>query len=374
VTPPVPFTIAFDEDAIDDLRDRLRRTRWPEPETVTDWSQGVPRTYLQELCDYWRTEYDFGAAQDRLNAFPQYKLEVEGLPVHYLHVRSPHPRALPLIITHGWPGSFVEFLAVIEPLVDPDDPDDAFDVVVPSLPGYGYSDRPREPGWDLARTARAWDSLMGMLGYQRYGAQGGDWGAMLTTTIARDHPERLAGIHVNMAVVPFDSIDLEDLTSEEREALQRIEVHTQTGRGYAVQQSTRPQTVGYGLTDSPAAQCAWILEKFLLWTDCDGHPERVFTREQMLDDISVYWFSATAASSARYYWENVGGPTMEPVNVPAGVSVFPKEILPVSRRWAEARYTDLRWFHRLDRGGHFAAWEQPDAFVEELRRFFRTVR
>jgi epoxide hydrolase len=374
VTEPVPFTIAFDEEAVDDLRDRLRRTRWPEPETVTDWSQGVPRTYLQEVCEYWRTEYDFSAAQDRLNAFPQYQVDVDGLLVHYLHVRSPHPGALPLVITHGWPGSFVEFLAVIQPLVDPDDPDDAFDVVVPSLPGYGYSDRPSEPGWNLARTARAWDSLMGVLGYERYGAQGGDWGAMLTTTIARDHPERLAGIHVNMAVVPFDAINLEDLTSEEREALQRIEVHTKTGRGYAEQQSTRPQTVGYGLTDSPAAQCAWILEKCLLWTDCDGHPERALTRDQMLDDVSVYWFSATAASSARYYWENVGGPTMEPVVVPAGVSVFPKEILPVSRRWAEARYTDLRWFHRLDRGGHFAAWEQPHAFVEELRGFFRTVR
>jgi epoxide hydrolase len=376
---PQPFGIAFGDEAIEDLRDRLARARWPEPETVDDWSQGVPLAYLQEVCEYWRDGYDFAAAQARLNAFPQFRTEIDGLGIHYLHVRSPHPDAVPVVMTHGWPGSIVEFLEVIEPLTNPDDPGDAFDVVVPSLPGFGFSDRAASRGWNLTRTAAAWNALMTELGYERYGAQGGDWGAMLTTVIARDFPERTLGIHVNMPVVSLGSVDLTDLTAEEQEGLARIDLHVKTGRGYSEEQSTRPQTIGAGLTDSPVLQCAWILEKCYFWTDCDGHPEHVLTKDQMLDNISLYWFTATAASSARYYWENFydaneGGPTTEPVTVPSGVSVFPKEIMTISRRMAAARFEDLRWFNRLDRGGHFAAWEQPAVFVDELRSFFRTVR
>jgi epoxide hydrolase len=379
MTEPRPFTVEFDEAAIADLRERLARARWPERETVDDWSQGVPLSYLQEVCEYWRDGYDFAAGQARLNAFPQFKSQVDGLGLHFLHVQSPHRDALPIVITHGWPGTFVEFLDVIEPLTNPDNPRDAFHVVVPSLPGFGFSDRPRATGWNLTRTASAWNSLMGSLGYQRYGAQGGDWGALLTTVIARDFAEHLLGVHVNMPVVPLGAIDMPDLTAEEQDGLARIDLHRKTGRGYSEEQSTRPQTIGAGLTDSPVLQCAWILEKCYFWTDCNGHPEQVFTKEQMLDNISVYWFTATAASSARYYWENFydandDGPTTEPVTVPSGVSVFPKEIMTISRRMAEARFADLRWFNRLDRGGHFAAWEQPELFVRELRSFFRTVR
>jgi pimeloyl-ACP methyl ester carboxylesterase len=374
VTAPVPFTVEFTPAAIADLRDRLARTRWPERETVTDWSQGVPLAYLREVCDHWSRRYDFDAAQRRLNAFPQYRAEIDGLGIHFLHVRSPHEGALPLVLTHGWPGSFVEFLGVIDALADPLDPTDAFDVVVPSLPGYGYSDRPDAPGWDLRRVARAWDGLMRTLGYDRYGAQGGDWGAILTTSMARQFADHLVGIHVNMPVLTPAAVDASEPTAEEQAALARVTEHRRTGRGYAEQQSTRPQTLGYGLTDSPVGQCAWILEKCALWTDCDGDPERALTRDQMLDNISVYWFTATAASSARLYWESLAAADLDPVAVPAGVSVFPKELFPASRRWVEAHYHDLRHYGRLERGGHFAAWEQPDVFVDEVRAFFRTVR
>jgi pimeloyl-ACP methyl ester carboxylesterase len=371
---PTQFTIEFGDGAVKDLRARLAETRWPESETVDDWSQRVPRAWLRALCEYWATEYDFEAAQARLNQFPQFVVPIDGLYIHFLHVQSAHREAMPVVLTHGWPGSFVEFLGVIDALTNPADPADAFHVVVPSLPGFGYSGKPSAPGWTLARVAAAWDALMLGLGYERYGAQGGDWGAMVSTTIARDFAHHLSGIHVNMPVVDFAQLDMDDLTPEEQAGLERVGMHARDGRGYAEQQSTRPQTIGYGLTDSPAAQCAWIAEKYWQWTDCDGDPERALTRDQMLDNISVYWFGASAASSARMYWENRNPGDAQPVTVPAGVSVFPKEILTVSRRWAETRYRDLRWFHRLDRGGHFAAWEQQALFVEEVRGFFRTVR
>jgi pimeloyl-ACP methyl ester carboxylesterase len=369
-----PFTIEFADDAIADLRARLANTRWPERETVDDWSQGVPLAYAREICDYWANGYDFAAAQARLNAFPQYRTEVDGLGIHYLHVPSTHADAMPLVLTHGWPGTFVEFLDVIEALANPPDPADAFHVVVPSLPGYAYSDKPTAPGWNLERIARAWDSLMTGLGYERYGAQGGDWGAMVTTSIGQQCAAHVTGVHVNLAIVPFDQVDMTELTPEEQEALERVAYHGRWGRGYSEEQSTRPQTLGYGLTDSAAGQCAWILEKFWDWTDCEGDPERAVSRDHILDNISVYWFTASAASSARLYWESFHTVNSDPVAVPSGVSVYPKEILAVSRRWAEKRFTDLRWYNRLDRGGHFAAFEQPATFVDEVRAFFRTVR
>ena len=369
-----PFIIEWSDAAIADLRERLARTRWPEPETVDDWSQGVPVAYQREVCDYWADGYDFAAAQARLNRFPQFRREVDGLGIHYLHQPSRHPDAMPLVLTHGWPGTFVEFLEVVEALADPDDPADAFHVVVPSLPGYAYSDKPTTPGWNVPRIARAWDTLMHDLGYARYGAQGGDWGAMVTTSIGQQRAANLTGIHVNMPVVNFAECDMTDLTDRETAALARVGEHAQWGMGYSAEQSTRPQTLGYGLTDSPAGQCAWILEKFWAWTDNDGHPEQALTKDHMLDNISLYWFTATAASSARLYWESFKSVDMNPIDCPSGVSSFPKEILGVSERWARTRFTDLRWFGAPSRGGHFAAFEQPQIFVDEVRGFFRTVR
>jgi epoxide hydrolase len=369
-----PLHIEYSGDAIEDLRERLRRTRWPDREPVDDWSQGVPLAYLRELCTYWAGEYDFAAAQARLNAFGHFRTRIDGLGIHFIHARSPHPGALPLVLTHGWPGSVVEFLGVIGALTSPDDPADAFHVVVPSLPGYGWSGKPEAPGWGVPRIARAWDALMGRLGYGRYGAQGGDWGAMVTASLAQQCPGQLAGIHINMPVVAFDKVPMDNLTQREQAALARIGEHATWGMGYSSQQSTRPQTLGYGLTDSPAGQCAWIAEKFREWTDCAGHPENALSKDQLLDNICVYWFTATAASSARLYWESFRDVDTAAVTVPSGVSVFPHELLRVSRRWAQTRFTDLRWFGEPARGGHFAAFEQPAAFVHEVRQFFRHVR
>ncbi len=360
-----------------DLRARLAGTRWPERETVDDWAQGVPLAYARDLCAYWADGYDFGLA-DRVNAFPQFRTTLDGLTVHFLHVRSPEPAALPLVLTHGWPGSVVEFLGVLGPLTDPrshgGDPADAFHVVAPSLPGFGWSDKPTSPGWTVERIARAWDDLMGRLGYDRYGAQGGDWGATVTDRLGQQSPERVAGIHLNMAAVGPDKATLGDLTPAEQQALDDLAEHAAHGAGYSAQQSTRPQTLGYGLTDSPAGQCAWIAEKFWAWTDNDGLPESALTRDQMLDNISAYWFTSTAASSARLYWESFTRRNTDPVPVPSGISIYPREIIRPSRRWAERRYTDLRWYEALDRGGHFAAFEQPASFVDQVRGFFRTVR
>jgi len=374
VTQPTPFEFEWSADTIADLRGRLARTRWPEAETVDDWSQGVPLAYQREVCDYWADGYDFAAAQARLQRFPQFRHEVDGLGIHFLHLPSPHADAMPLVLTHGWPGTFVEFLDVVDALAHPDDPADAFHVVVPSLPGYAYSDKPTAPGWNIPRIARAWDTLMRDLGYDRYGAQGGDWGAMVTTSIGQQCAAHVTGIHVNMPLVNFAECDMTDLTEREAAALARVGEHAEWGMGYSAEQSTRPQTLGYGLTDSPAGQCAWILEKFWAWTDCDGHPERALTRDHMLDNISLYWFTASAASSARLYWESFKTVNMEPITCPSGASSFPKEILGVSERWARTRFTDLRWFNAPDKGGHFAAFEQPELFIDEVRGFFRTVR
>jgi pimeloyl-ACP methyl ester carboxylesterase len=371
------FEIRIDPRDIDDLRDRLSRTRWPERETVDDWSQGIPLAYTQELCAYWANEYDFGFAA-RINEFPQLRTEVDGLGIHFLHVRSPEPDALPLVLTHGWPGSVVEFLKVLGPLTDPKayggDAADAFHVVAPSLPGYGWSDKPSAAGWNVPRIATAWASLMRELGYEQFGAQGGDWGAGITTTMGEQRPDGLVGIHVNMAVAVPDPSTMDNLTPVEQKALDDVGEHMKSGTGYSTQQSTRPQTLGYGLTDSPAGQCGWIAEKFWAWTDCNGHPENALTKQEMLDNISVYWFTATAASSARLYWESFRASHSNPVDIPAGISIYPREIIRPSRRWCEQRYTDIQWYDELDHGGHFAAFEQPDSFVDQVRGFFRLVR
>jgi len=372
----VPFRIDVAQSELDDLVDRLRRTRWAERETVDDWSQGVPLAYVQDLCGYWADAYDWRATETRLNAFPQFRTTIDGLGIHFIHARSPHPEALPLLVTHGWPGSIVEFHKVIGPLTDPTahggQASDAFHVVCPSLPGYGFSDKPTAHGWGVHRIADAWDALMGRLGYRRYGAQGGDWGAMVTTSLGWRAPGNLAGIHLNM---PMAAPDLSQPVTEAEQSSMDGFTHYQTWEsGYSKEQSTRPQTVGYGLVDSPAGQAAWIVEKFWAWTDCDGHPENALTRDELLDNVMLHWLPATGASSARLYWESFSDLDLHPVEVPVGCSIFPKEIFRMSRRWAEGRFTDLRYWNELDRGGHFAAFEQPTTFVDELRAFFRMVR
>jgi len=381
----VPFRIDVPEQDLQDLRDRLARTRWPEAETVSDWSQGVPLAYLRDLCAFWAGQYDWRAVEARLNALPQFRVTLGGLGIHLIHVRSPHPEAMPLVITHGWPGSVVEFLNVIGPLSDPVTHGglaaDAFHVVCPSLPGYGFSDKPTQPGWGVERIAGAWAQLMARLGYDRYGAQGGDWGTSITTSLAQQVPERVVGIHLNPPIAAPDPATFEDLTDGERAALSDLEHAQRWESGYSEQMATRPQTVGYALVDSPAGLCGWIVEKFRAWTDCDGHPENVLTREQMLDDVTLYWLTGTAASAGRLYWESIrrvsewfSRGTTDIVTVPTGCSIFPAETLRPSRRWAEKRYTDIRQWHELDRGGHFAAFEQPELFVEEVRSFFRLCR
>jgi epoxide hydrolase len=380
-----PFRIDIPRDTLGDLRARLAGTRWPEAETVADWSQGVPLGYLRELCRHWADGYDWRATEARLNRLPQFRTEVEGLGIHLLHVRSPHPDALPLVMTHGWPGSVVEFLKVIGPLTDPTahggDAGDAFHLVIPSLPGYGFSDRPTQPGWGVERIAGAWAELMARLGYRRYGAQGGDWGTSVSTAIAQLDPEHVAGIHLAPPLAPPDPATFDDLTDRERAALASLEQAAEWESGYSQEHATRPQTIGYALVDSPAALCAWIVEKFWAWTDHDGRLESVLTRDELLDNVMLYWLPGTGASSARLYWESIrqvnrwiSGPVTDTVAVPTGCSIFPKELQRPSRRWAARRFLDIRWWNEPDRGGHFAAFEQPELFVNEVRAFFRLVR
>ncbi len=377
-----PFRIEIAESALDDLRERLRRARWPDEETPSDWSQGVPLAYLQSVCAHWAHQYDWRAREARINAFPQFISEVDGLDVHFLHVRSRHDDALPIVITHGWPGSIVEFLKVIRPLTDPTahggTPNEAFHVVCPSLPGYGFSGKPTSPGWGVDRIATAWDVLMVRLGYSRYVAQGGDWGSAVTTAIGAQNRGQCIGIHVNMPNARATKESLANPTPREQVALKGAQHYQEWDSGYSKQQSTRPQTLGYGLVDSPVGQAAWILEKFWAWTDCNGHPENAIARDDLLDNVMMYWLTASGASSARLYWESFGkafgGASDAPVRLPTGCSIFPKEIVPTPRSWAEKRYHNIVYWNELDRGGHFAAFEQPKLFVDELRRCFASMR
>jgi epoxide hydrolase len=371
-----PFRIAVSDDVLDDLRQRLARTRWPERECVDDWSQGIPLDYTRELAAYWADEYDWRSREALLNRFNQFTTDIHGLDIHFIHQRSPHDGAFPLIITHGWPGSIVEFHKVIEPLTNPTAhggrADDAFHVVCPSLPGYGFSGKPTETGWGVGKVAEAWETLMTRLGYDRYGAQGGDWGGAVTTAIGRNG-RNCAAIHVNFAL-GFPPTGLENPTPEEQAALKALQHYQRWDSGYSKQQSTRPQTVGYGLVDSPVGQLAWIVEKFWSWMDCDGHPENVLTKDELLDNVMMYWVTASAASSARMYWESFNVWTGElRVDVPTGIAAFPKEVIRAPRSWCEPNYNITHWT-QMPRGGHFAAFEQPELFVEDVRKFFATVR
>ena len=372
-----PFTLAVPQADLDDLTARLARIRWPEREPVDGWEQGVPLAAARSLVDHWQHRYDWRRCEAALNAVGQFTTTIDGLKLHFLHRRSPEPNALPIVITHGWPGSVIEFLKVIGPLTDPvahgGRAADAFHVVCPSLPGYGLSERPADR-WGVPRIAAAWITLMKRLGYDRFGAQGGDWGSAVTTAIGASGDPAVIGIHLNMLSVRPTPEDIENATPAEKAALADLKRHVDKGTGYSKQQSTRPQTLGYGLTDSPVGQAMWIYEKFREWTDCDGTPENALTRDEMLDDITLYWLTATATSSARLYYKSFGAFGTDKVTVPTGVSIFPKEIVRSSRRWAERQYTNIIHWNELDRGGHFAALEQPELFVDEVRATFRSLR
>jgi epoxide hydrolase len=373
------FSVDISNAAIDDLRDRLARTRWPDAETVSDWSQGIPLSYVRELTEYWANDYDMYRLAERLNAHTQFRAEIGDLAIHFLHVRSPHASARPLIMTHGWPGSVVEFLDVIGPLTDPErhggQADDAFHLVVPALPGYGFSDKPPAPDVGIERIGEAWHELMIALGYSQYYAQGGDWGSGVTTVMAAKRPTGLLGIHLNFAVAPPDALGpLGELTSEEQQALAGMMHYRKYEAGYSTQQSTRPQTLGYGLADSPVGQLAWITEKFHGWTDCDGHPEKAVPRNVILDNVMMYWLTNSATSSARLYWESFGSFTkFDEIALPSAYTRFPKELFTASERWLRTLYTGLRYYGTAAKGGHFAALEQPAIFVDEVRAGIRAL-
>jgi pimeloyl-ACP methyl ester carboxylesterase len=388
-----PFRLEIPEEQMADLRRRIAATRWPSKELVPDRSQGVQLAMLRELARYWETDYDWRKAEEKLNALPQFTTEIDGLEIHFIHVTSPHKNAMPLIMTHGWPGSVIELLEVVGPLTDPTahggDAEDAFELVLPSLPGYGFSGEPTEVGWDLGRTARAWAELMHRLGYARYVAQGGDLGAIVTDVMGRQAPEGLLGIHMNLLVTTLGAATPPPGDSEEeRAALEAIKTFTTSGFGYFLEQSTRPQTIGYALLDSPVALAAWMLDhdtdsyykisRAFLDGEATGH----LTRDRIVDNITLYWLTGTGASAARWYWELgqaqakalAAGQAPPEVSLPVGFTTFPGEIFRAPRSWVEQSYPNLTYFNEVDRGGHFAAWEEPELFCDEVRAAFRSLK
>jgi pimeloyl-ACP methyl ester carboxylesterase len=386
-----PFQIDIPQEQLDDLRRRAAATRWPGKELVPDRSQGVQQATLQALARYWTSDYDWRRCEARLNALPQFTTEIDGVEIHFIHVRSPHENALPLIMTHGWPGSVLELLDTIGPLTDPTahggKAEDAFHLVLPSLPGYGFSGAPTELGWENGRIAQAWATLMDRLGYTRYVAQGGDVGAAVTDAMGRHGPAGLAGIHVNLLATALGIVDLLPAESEqERAAHAALKTFTTDGFGYFLEQSTRPQTIGYSLLDSPVGLAAWMLDHD---TDSyykisrafvDGEPVGNLTRESIVDNITLYWLTGSGASAARWYWEfgqflaAVGGQAPPPVQVPVGFTTFPGEIWAAPRSWAETVYPGLAYFNEVGKGGHFAAWEEPELFAAEVRAAFSSLR
>ncbi|MER8451623.1 epoxide hydrolase 1 [Mesorhizobium sp. M1428] len=384
-----PFRVGIPEEALVDLRQRLAKTRWPMRETVTDRSQGVQLAKLQDLLRYWMTDYDWRKVEARLNALPMFVTEIDGLAIHFIHVRSPHANAMPMIMTHGWPGSILEFMKVIGPLTDPtahgSAAEDAFHLVVPSIPGFGFSGKPTGTGWGSDHIGRAWGVLMGRLGYDRYVSQGGDCGSVISHRMALQKVPGLIGIHVNMpGTVPKEIAAIltaggpapSDLTEKESAAFDALDTFYKDSSGYAAMMVTRPQTIGYSLVDSPVGLAAWIYEKLAQWTYSGGEPERVLSKDEMLDDISLYWFTESGASAAQIYWEDHSNNfnAVDIADLPVAVTVFPGEIYCAPRNWAERCYHNLIYFHEADNGGHFAAWEQPRLFTEEVRAAFRSLR
>jgi pimeloyl-ACP methyl ester carboxylesterase len=382
-----PFRIAVADGVLADLRERLARTRFPDEIEGGGWTYGTDLSYLKSLVAYWRDRYDWRAAETTLNAFPQFRATVshpsENLGIHFIHVRGTGPKPFPLVVTHGWPGSVAEFTKIIGPLTDPaahgGDPADAFDVVCPSMPGYGFSDHARTPGMDAERIAAFWASLMKGLGYERFGAQGGDWGSMVSTYLGANHADVVAGVHLNMVVAfpPDESNPLDGLTQDEVVELIPMDEWLKEETGYQRIQGTKPQTLGYSLNDSPAGLCAWIVEKFRTWSDCDGDPEKRFTNDELLTNVMLYWVTETATSSARLYYEMIHAgkfpPTGFRVNVPTACAIFPKELFKPPRSWVEKLYNVAQW-NRFPAGGHFAAMEEPTLLVDDVRKFFRTLR
>ena len=386
-----PFQVDIPEQELTELRRRIDATRWPTKEPVSDRSQGVQLATMQALARYWVGDYDWRRCEAKLNALPQFKTEIDGVEIHFIHVKSPHPNALPLIMTHGWPGSIVEMVDSVGPLTDPPAhggrAEDAFDLVLPSLPGYGFSAEPTETGWDLGRIGRAWAELMRRLGYTRYVAQGGDVGAGVTDAMGRQAPEGLVGIHTNLLAPALGAPQSTD-TDEERAAAGQLAEFTATGNGYFVEQATRPQTIGYALLDSPVALAAWMIDHDtdayykIAGAFVDGKPSGNLTRDHILDNVTLYWLTGTGASAARSYWDSYGVADAEaaaalaaqPVTVPAGYTTFPGELFRAPRSWVEHNYPTLTYFHQAERGGHFAAWEEPELFATELRAAFKPLR
>jgi pimeloyl-ACP methyl ester carboxylesterase len=383
-----PFHANVPEQALVDLRQRIAATRWPDREPVTDRSQGAQLAKIQALVRYWGAGYDWRKAEAKLNDLPQFVTKIEGLDIHFIHVRSRHPNALPLIMTHGWPGSSFELLKIIGPLTDPTAhggrAEDAFDLVLPSMPGYGFSGKPQSTGWNPDQIARAWDELMRRLGYKGYVSQGGDWGAVISDVMARQAPPGLMGIHVNMpATVPPEIAKVlasggpapAGLSPEEKVAFDGMDALYKKGAGYAGMMVTRPQTLGYSLADSPVGLAAWFYDKFADWTYSGGEPEKVLTRDEMLDDITLYWLTNTGTSSAQLYWENnANNFNAVDISIPAAITVFPGEIYRAPKSWAQRAYHKLIYFHEVDTGGHFAAWEQPELLAAEIRAAFKSLR
>jgi len=387
------FRVHVPRAALTDLRRRIGMTRWPDPETVSDRSQGVQLAKLQALVRYWGTGYDWRKAEAKLNVWPQFLTNIDGLDIHFIHIRSRHPNALPLIMTHGWPGSVFELLKTIGPLTDPTAhggaAEDAFHLVLPSIPGFGFSERPQGTGWNPDRIAQAWDVLMKRLGYTRYVAQGGDWGAIICDAMGRQAPAGLLGMHVNRiersttippelakALMNGDPVPAE-VSAEERAVFDQAREFLNKGFGYAAIMATRPQTVGYGFADSPVALAAWFYDKFADWVFNRGEPERSLGRDEMLDDITLYWLTNTGTSSGRIYWENsasAGSAKLGGVSIPVAVTLFPGEVYKPPKSWLARAYPNLIYYHRVDTGGHFAAWEEPDLFGAELRAAFRPLR
>lgn len=388
-----PYHISISQDALTDLRNRVNATRWPDKETVADQSQGVKLQQIQSLVKYWGTDYDWRKTEAKLNALPQFITNIDGLDIQFIHIKSKNKNALPLIITHGWPGSFFELLKVIGPLTDPTSyggkAEDAFDLVIPSMPGYGFSEKPTGTGWGPEKIGNAWDILMKRLGYKNYVSQGGDWGSVIADAMARQAPEGLLGIHVNMpATVPADIAKAlkngdpapEGLSVKEKAAFVSLNKLYTKGGGYAGMMVTRPQTLGYGLTDSPVGLASFFLDKFNEWTFSGGNAEKSLTKDEMLDDISLYWLTNTANSSAQLYWENntnnfnVVEQKTHDIKIPVAVTVFPGEIYQAPKSWAEKAYKNLIYFNEVNKGGHFASWEEPQLFTIELRAAFKSLR
>jgi microsomal epoxide hydrolase len=376
-----PFRVEATDDELADLRRRLAATRWPDQIPGSGWDYGTNEDYLRELCVYWESKFDWRRVEAELNQWPQFLTTIDGQRIHFIHTRSPEPAATPLLLNHGWPGTVLEFLKVLGPLTDPaaygGSSADAFHVVCPSLPGYGWSGPTREPGWDPVRITAALSQLMDGLGYARFGGQGGDWGSVIAVQLASDFPDRVIGIHINMVTTSGPQPEDGEPTAEEAEILAETRRYSPAEEGYVAIQGTKPQTISYALNDSPAGLASWIVEKFRTWTDCAGDVESVLTRDEILAGITAYWLTQTAGSSARLYYEAFKSRSVPPptarIELPVGCAIFPRELYQASRRWAERHYNVQRWT-KMSRGGHFAALEQPDALVEEIRAFFRQIR